>query len=121
MKSEPEILQMNIPDVPPSLNELLRMHWAKKIRLQAKWEGEIWVAMPKRFDAAEKMRVRITLYHSRFYDKDNAYGAVKPIVDSLRKLDLIRDDTAEHLELEVEQAKCPHKQRHTVIEIEAAK
>ena len=111
-------MKLTIPDVPPSLNKVLRMHWRVRKDLYVKWEELIRsAALPgKVFE--EKRKVRITMFHSRFYDKDNAYGAVKPVVDALDWWSHIEDDNEAWLELTVEQVKCPHKQRHTVIEIE---
>ncbi|MGC2234213.1 MAG: hypothetical protein WBA09_22120 [Candidatus Acidiferrum sp.] len=113
-------MTMNIPDVPPSLNKLLRMHWRRRAVEKAKWITEILVSREIGFHATGKMRVTITLNHSRFYDKDNAYGACKILVDSMKNFGLIRDDSPEWLDLTVEQEKCPHKKRHTVIELETA-
>lgn len=115
-------MKLTIPDVPPSLNKVLRMHWAAKRKLKKHWT-EIFYAelFSKPADFSRKKRtVKITLHHSRFYDKDNAYGAVKPLVDVLTDHSVIVDDSAEWLELTVEQAKVPHKQRFTTIEIEPA-
>jgi hypothetical protein len=117
-------MKLTIPDVPPSLNKVLRMHWAKKRQLKRSWHLQVWAEtglgpVPSA-PVPRKRKVGITLHHSRFYDKDNAYGACKVLVDVLRAEGLIYDDTAEWLDLTVEQAKCPHKQRHTVIEIEVA-
>ena len=64
-------------------------------------------------------RVTITLYHSRLFDKDNSYGACKVIFDALKAQGLIVDDSPEWLDAIVEQKKCKHKERHTVIQLEA--
>jgi len=41
-------------------------------------------------------------------------------VDAMKKQRLIVDDTAEWLDLEVQQGKEPHKSRYTIVEIELA-
>lgn len=107
---------ITVPDVPPSLNKVLRMHWTSKAKLNSKWDAEIFVAAPKFFPIG-KMRVIIKLHHSRLYDKDNAYGAVKPVVDALVSTGLLKDDTCHWLELTVEQVKSTRKDKRTVIEI----
>ena len=110
---------ITIPDVPPSLNKVLRMHWATKRRLSGRWQSLVWAMIPQRGNRWEqrKKRMVLTLHHSRLYDKDNAYGACKVVVDAMRHCGFIVNDTEEWLDLSVEQAKCPHKKRHTVIEI----
>lgn len=117
------MIVLDIPDVPPSLNKVLRMHWSKKSRLALDWAWKARIAFDYQNSSIlriGKKQVKITLHHSRMYDKDNAYGSCKVLVDCLRGLKVIQDDTAEWLELTVEQARCPHKQRHTIIEISAA-
>ncbi len=114
-------MKLAIPVCPPSLNVTSQMHWRAQRKLHDIWKLLVRGAMPEMYlKPVVKMRCLITLHHSRLYDKDNAYGAVKPVVDSLRHWNLIFNDTDEYLDLTVEQAICPHKQRHTVIELEAA-
>jgi|SRR6266436_3436401 len=121
---ESTITTLRIPAVPPSLNKVLRMHWAKQGKLHSDWRWLVMGALNQMgamyLKPIVKMRVKITLCHSRFYDKDNAYGACKTLVDGLRHWSLIVNDTPEFLDLTVEQEKCPHKQRHTIVELEAA-
>ena len=110
---------LKVSDVPPSLNKVLRMHWAKRKGLLDAWMWMVLVAyghLPIVCDG--KRRVKITLHHARLYDKDNAYGACKVIFDALKAQGFIVDDAAQWLEAEVVQKKCPHKKRHTVLEIE---
>jgi len=114
-------MRLEIPFVPPSLNKTLRMHWGKKLKLNRDWSLLIRSRMPELYlQPFVKMQCKITLHHSRFYDEDNAYGAVKPVVDGLKAWKLIRDDSRDYLDLTVEQAKCRRKEAHTVIELEAA-
>lgn len=114
--------EITIPDVPPSLNKVLRMHWVVKRKLSTYWETLVWTLIPHKGNRWEgkKKQVLLTLHHSRFYDKDNAYGACKVVVDALKNCGFIMDDTEEWLDLNVEQEKCPHKQRRTVIRIGVA-
>lgn len=110
-----------VNDIPPSLNKVLRMHWTRKQALLTAWRWMIKAAFGHPTALCDgKRRVRITLLHSRFYDKDNAYGACKVVFDALKAEGFIVDDRAEWLEASVEQKKCQHKERHTVIELEAA-
>ena len=111
---------MRVSDLPPSLNKVLRMHWRKRKALLQAWMWMVRIALGQPLVACQtKQRVTITLYHSRLFDKDNAYGACKVIFDALKAQGLIVDDSPEWLEASVKQEKCKHKERHTVIELEA--
>jgi hypothetical protein len=114
------MVTLTIPDVPPSLNVLMRLHWRNQHALRQKWI--LWVRSQLNgsyLKAIVKVRVKVTLCHARLYDADNAVGACKVVVDALKDWRLIYDDTKQYLELKVEQQKCPHKKRHTIIELEA--
>jgi hypothetical protein len=102
------------------------MHWRTKQKLSDKWQVEVFCAVPlaplRRIlthDLRPK-RATVTLFHSRFYDRDNAFGACKVVFDALKRNGFIVDDAPEWLTQDVKQEKCPHKKRHTVIELEAA-
>lgn len=120
LRKEVGRMKLTIPATPPSLNVQHRMHYRAKMSLKREWVLQIRAVLPIPFNSRlnRKKKVVITLFHSRPYDKDNAYGAVKPVVDAMKVWCLLRDDTAEWLDLSVEQEKWPHKRRHTVIEIE---
>ena len=60
----------------------------------------------------------ITLHNARQYDRDNAFGAVKVIVDAAKAAGLIYDDRPAYLDLEVQQQKCKRADKRTVIEME---
>lgn len=116
-------MKLTIPEVPMSLNKVLVLHWRTRSAVNDLWRVLVRSMLDLNGEsrkATGKMRCQILLSHSRFYDKDNAYGAVKPLVDALKHWKLIYDDTAEWLELSVEQEKCTHKQRHTIVELESA-
>lgn len=114
------ILRLDIPVVPPSPNRVLGKHWSTKAGVKNEWVQRIrqqFIPRPENISLAQPRRVRITLCHARLYDKDNAYAACKPVIDALKHWQLIWDDSMEYLNLRVAQEKCPHKQRHTIIEI----
>jgi hypothetical protein len=108
---------LTIPSVPPSLNRT-RVHWSKLHRLKNEWIQLLRSVYVPNGKATTKKKVTITLHHSREYDRDNLFGSVKPLVDAMRTWDILVNDTSEWLDLEVKQAKCPHKQRHTTIQVE---
>ena len=111
-------MKLHIPALPPSLNKTSRMHWRAQRRLNDNRRLWIRAYLPEYYlKPIVRMRCKITLHHSRPYDTDNAYGAVKPVVDALRAWQLIFDDTKEYLDLTVEQAKSNRKKPLTVIEL----
>jgi hypothetical protein len=113
------------PDVPPSLNKVLRMHWAVKREWKEMWM-QVFTTMPvaerrSLVDAAKakkRVRMSITLHNARVFDKDNSYGAVKVIVDAAKHLQIIHEDSPAYLDLEVQQVKSTRKAKRTVIELE---
>lgn len=114
-------MRLDLKAIPPSLNKTQRMNRWALTDLKEFWRALVRTQIiPTPMNVSQKKRVKVTLHHSRLYDRDNSYGAVKVLVDALRAWNLIWDDSAKFLDLTVEQEKCPHKQRHTVVEIEAA-
>jgi Holliday junction resolvase RusA-like endonuclease len=68
-----------------------------------------------------RMRVSITISHARLYDADNAVGAIKPVLDALRKAGYIHDDSETWLELlPVRQERSAATAPAATIEIERA-
>ena len=68
--------------------------------------------------ATGKAQLLIQVHRSRFQDKDNMYGSVKPIVDAIKKLGWIVDDDNKHLDLKVEEIKSKRKDQRTEIFLE---
>src|SRR5690242_7175925 len=93
--SPPKPKRLDIPDVPPSLNVLMRLHWRNQYALRKKWNLLVRSQMNgnNHLRGMVKVRVNVTLYHARPYDQDNAVGACKVLVDALKDWRLIFDDT----------------------------
>jgi hypothetical protein len=112
---------LTIPDVPPSLNVLLRLNWRNQYALRRKWNLLVRSQLNGNYlKGTAKVRATITFHHARFYDRDNAYGAAKLVVDALKDWRLIYDDSKKFLDLNVEQEQHPHKRRFTTVELEPA-
>lgn len=109
--SAPMQLTFVIPGVPPSLNALLRMHWKARRRLGLMWSKLIWAARTEQlaspFGPMKKAAVTIERRSPRLLDTDNAYGAVKMVVDGLKSNGIITDDSPEYITLTVMQTKGP--------------
>lgn len=92
----------------PSQNELLRMHWGKKARIQKDLVKRIW-ATPGRaqwMSAHEgEVRCRVEIVRqttgSKEPDPDNLVASAKLIMDALVENDLLIDDDPFHVDLEV--------------------
>ena len=115
--------------VPPSPNQLRRTYrniYAYK-RLREAWERSMAYALPSAAEQQElraiaaggKMRVKVTVFNSREYDPDNLTGCLKPVLDALKNIRFIKDDSRQWLELlPVEQHHATRAQAHTLIDIE---
>lgn len=126
----PPRLVLEVPDhVPASLNAYMgRSRWPYRAakRQWLRWVGDAWraeLAARGRRGVAWPMppvgRVRVTVERitprADALDADNAHGACKPILDALRELGLLADDTVAAIDLVVAQPKgAPHERRTRV-------
>jgi hypothetical protein len=99
-------------------NKLLRMHWAKRAKIQ---QNYYWILFSKcdgtwKLYQKKKKKLIITSYRKRLLDKDNLYAGTKPLCDSLKKAGLIWDDSPKWLDLEVRQV-VDGKNQRTEVEI----
>ena len=113
-------MRLVIPDIPRSPNGpkgLLRMHWAAKNKYNLYWYQLVrsMIDMTAVYPTG-RQKVSISQMRRRMLDPDNLVASVKPILDALVKWELIEDDDAEHIELQVTQAKG--KEKITIIDIE---
>lgn len=113
------MIELDIPDVCPSLNRQLRMHWSQRKRLVDLWRRWVWVAcvqakIPTRHPLSFA-KIEIHRVGKKAMDPDNLVGAQKVLIDGLRSHGLIVDDTPEHITLTVTQAKS--KVPRTVVRI----
>jgi hypothetical protein len=119
---------ISIPDVLPSLNGMGRS-WGKSHRLKKQWAKDIAALLGREAlkdlrglaEQAAKMRVTITVHNAREYDDDNKRFTEKVIYDALKNLRLLYDDRPAFVERKLEWVKCKRVEKHTVIEIGAAR
>ena len=112
-----------IGDVPESPNVLRYKHWRTAHGAKKKWYQRIAVCvansrLPGR-PPCDHQRVKVTIrqYRRRTLDPDNLVASVKPILDGLQEADVIRDDAAPYLELEVFQCNRPKHDKPVATEI----
>lgn len=106
--SEPTTI-LWLPLRTPSLNTWQRMHWRTRKRAQ----DQIRLALLAELSALKRLRTRapdyavaVTVrrsYRSRPMDMDNLYASCKPLLDALKGLAQIADDSPEWCELRCEQ------------------
>lgn len=115
------MISLVIPGSLPSLNKLLNFHWAKRNRINNGWTLEIACQTERcKLRKKEKKTVKIIVYHkTRRFDEDNLHGAVKGIIDALRKTNWIYNDSPRWLDLELSQA-IDHENPRVEIRIEEA-
>ena len=95
------------------------MHFAQRSRLKKAIEiqlvgfGEPIVQL---LPVVDLKIVRYYGYRKRAFDLDNLYGSVKLLVDAMRSLEIIAEDTPKHISLTVEQEKSPDKSTFVTID-----
>lgn len=116
------LIELDIPMLPPSPNQLRSAHWAKlhRIREDASWAVlKAWntAGRPGAPKTAAVVDVVICA-HGRAGDPDNAWARMKPILDSLVEHLLLVDDSPAWLSLgTISHAKAPPKQGHVLVTI----
>jgi Holliday junction resolvase RusA-like endonuclease len=107
--------------VPPSGSVYTREHWAVKRELRKRFGWvmlmEQRLQMPTLPPAEGKRAVKITIHRNRPLDKDNLYSGCKPMIDAMRDIRLIKNDSPKWIELSVSQEACHRGQERTEIEV----
>ena len=83
---------------------LLRMHWTRRKRYTEAVQA--LVSTPRNRPEPFNCVVRVVLYRAykaRPMDPDNLTACAKPVLDALVRARIIQDDSAKHIELEVQQ------------------
>lgn len=100
-------IRLAIPSLPTSTNMLERMHWADKRKMRRNFAWELTVALievgrtirPDQPSKPGRRRVAITTYRPRRLDPDNAQGGLKPLIDAMQDIGLLRNDSSRWLDL----------------------
>lgn len=97
--------------IPPSGNQQLRKHWAARKREQDKLKWAVVDAIaatgdplpPEYIRAGRPMRMTVRCFRIRRLDTDNAMAGIKPLVDVVKELGIIHDDSPAWLDLGLDQ------------------
>jgi len=111
-----------IKTLTPSLNKVLRMNRWKRMELKEEFAWEVYAGIHEQnpdyeaITTPRKMKLNIISYRKSFLDRDNFIGGLKVLIDSIKGLRLIYDDSPEYLGLEAEQ-KIEKKRKNQRTEI----
>lgn len=115
-----EVIRIEVPGIPPSLNQLRNTHHYEWNRLKKEWAGVVsTVARPARPPTPFRRAIVTLIYHfrdRRRRDPDNYSG--KFIMDPLVELGFLVDDSFDHIELRHRQGEVDRKNPRVVIMIE---
>jgi hypothetical protein len=115
--------------VPPSPNDNRFRHYMAKSKLRKAWREGLFYGVAcarhrrelvEQAKTGAKISVEITIYHRQTSDDDNLTAALKPVLDGLKNLGYIFDDSPEYLRLALPVRQIESKERKTVLKIELA-
>ena len=125
------MIHITVPTIPPSANELRRKYrnpFAYR-RMRQQWEHALAYGvlcarhrreLIEQAKAGKRMRVEIAVYHRGTFDEDNMVAALKPILDGLKNVGYIQDDSAPFLDLVLPVKQWKSAEKKTVIKIGVA-
>ena len=123
------VYHITVPMVPPSPNVTRMGHYMAKYRLRKAWKEALFYGVScsrhrrqliDEAKAARQMQVEVCVFHAHVTDDDNMVAALKPVLDGLKILGYIRDDSPECLRLALPVKQIHSKERKTVIRIQPA-
>jgi Holliday junction resolvase RusA-like endonuclease len=106
-------------ELPPMNTAHTRRHWSSSHRESKKWEQLVWaVTSGARPDhPLEFAFVHCTRHSSTCPDYDNLVMSFKPVIDALKKNDMIVDDDMKRLQREYDWEYAPRKKGYITIKL----
>lgn len=86
-------------------------HWSIKSEWTRAWKASVAIAFYKNkskfgvLPLQDKPQIIVQFFHVKQFDKDGMYNAAKPVVDGIKDLGIIKDDSTKHIDLIVKQKK----------------
>ena len=112
-----------IPCAMPSLNQQLRMHHYARMRLKKECVKAVGDALKvsgylvMEMIRPSRRKVTIISYRKRLLDEDNNVGSTKPLLDAVKDMGLIWDDSPKFCELVTRQEKAGEVKTEIQIEV----
>lgn len=93
--------ELKTRSIPCNDNQLRRMHWAERGKWAKAWKEEVgWAVQKYRSKTKEwvfffhkKLTIQVIFYCIKTMDSDNAMAAIKPLIDGLVDMEVIKDDS----------------------------
>lgn len=118
------MIVLTIPESTPSLNRMLGVHWAKKLRQRKHWAWLVKAARlhARAYESPRWPRARLTIerYGPRWIDPENFAAGTKFLTDSLVAEGFILDDSPKVIGKPTYTQIVSKTERKTIITIEAA-
>jgi len=103
MKTETADLVLTTPDMPPTWNKFMRMHWAKRRELGGIWNWVIYEALNragiKGYPQTQYKKVYVVFSYKDNIRRDKDNANMKIILDALKNRGLIKDDSVKDIEV----------------------
>ncbi|MDP3767457.1 MAG: hypothetical protein Q8S13_05540 [Dehalococcoidia bacterium] len=109
----------------PSGNKTLRQHWAARSRARALWQTLAGSAVAEAHwqsgairKAERHRRLSFLRVGNRTLDADNATAGIKMLLDALKTLGVVRDDSPAWCSIDVRQRRpVAGEKPHTIVEV----
>lgn len=92
-------LQFELPGLPKRINQGHGSHWKARFGEAKKWERQVFLATlgKKPPQPLKRCKLKLTRFSSVAPDFDGLVYSFKPVVDALRKLGIIENDSMAHI------------------------
>ena len=114
--------KITIPVIVPSVNETNKLHWGARDRLKKSFRKHIEGAILdqdmkiNKLKRPKKRRLMIYSFRKKTMDPDNIWASHKEMIDAIKELGLIWDDSEKYIDLRVFQLKHPEQKTEIFIE-----
>lgn len=93
-----EVIKITLVGLFPSLNKMLRMHWAIRKKQKEVTMKRLSVLKIPKFTT--KVSISLVFHHSVFGDEDGLSGRAKGVLDCLVNMGVFIDDSPEYVTIE---------------------
>jgi hypothetical protein len=100
------MVEVFVPKLVKSLNRFKGRHWSYYNRIKRSWLSALTLILGRGEHHNVFQNVKITAYHEstrNFLDDDNFRGGCKPVIDCLKDLGWVKDDSLKWVKVKYEQ------------------